>query len=100
MDSSKQFVGLPTNGGGLSKQFGVYTFEDKSPLIEKKARLIERLLVKKDPEDDAQRQMKVRSIPGGAGHQIVFSSKTERESALYQQRVEPPPMPQKAITDS
>jgi hypothetical protein len=67
--------------GGLSKQFGVYTFEDKQPLIEKKARLIERLIAKKEPEED--RPYKVRSIPGGAGHQIVFSSKTEREQPLY-----------------
>ena len=34
---------------GLSKQFGVYTFEDNQPLIERKARLIERLVAKKEP---------------------------------------------------
>jgi hypothetical protein len=73
MESSKYFPGM-NDKSGLNKQFGVYTFEDRStPLFERKARLIERLVVKKDesgnPDEPVDRsKFKVRSIPGGAGH--------------------------------
>ena len=71
-DSSK--YGIPNNNNGLSKKFGVYTFEDNQPLFERKARLIERLKAKKDPykEDEVvesdRSKFKTRSIQGGVGH--------------------------------
>ena len=79
-DSSRYF---PANKfEGLSKNFGVYTFEDNKPLFERKARLIERLAEKKtekknlfnDPPDTEsggaldKTKVKMRSIPGGIGH--------------------------------
>jgi hypothetical protein len=88
----------------LNKQFGVYTFDDNKPLFEKKARLIERLVAKKnetntvaqilnDAEDAGstnsavdKSKVKVRSIPGGIGHQIVFSTKSEREQQIKLQQ--------------
>ncbi|TNV87206.1 hypothetical protein FGO68_gene3803 [Halteria grandinella] len=83
MESSRYFPGL-NDKSGLNKQFGVYTFEDKTPLFERKARLIERLIVKKnesgEPDEPVDRsKFKIRSIPGGAGHQIVFSNRSEQK---------------------
>lgn len=82
----------------MSKNFGVYTFEDNKPLFERKARLIERLAEKKSekknffndpPEGDNsaldKTKVKMRSIPGGIGHQIVFNTKTEREQMVSKQ---------------
>lgn len=86
LESSRYFPGLNSKSG-LNKNFGVYTFEEKQPLFERKQRLIERILVKKDengqPIEEAvdRTKFKVRSIPGGIGHQIVFSNKSEREQA-------------------
>ena len=81
MESSRYFPGI-NDKSGLNKQFGVYTFEDKNPLFERKARLIERLIVKKDDsgqldEPVDRSKFKIRSIPGGVGHQIVFNSRSE-----------------------
>jgi hypothetical protein len=75
----------------------VYTFDDNKPLFEKKARLIERIIPKKeekknffnDPQPAEEQldrsRVKNRSIPGGIGHQIVFNSKTEREQIAQKQ---------------
>ncbi len=53
----------------------MYTFEDNQPLIERKARLIERLAnAKKEGSGEGgepvidKSKFKVRSIPGGIGH--------------------------------
>lgn len=75
----------------MSKNFGVYTFEDKQPLIERKARLIERLVGKKEADGENAtpaidpKRFKTRSIPGGAGHQIVFSSRASANGSKLEQ---------------
>jgi hypothetical protein len=66
-------------------------------LFERKARLIERLADKKSekknvfndpPESEGsidKTKVRMRSIPGGVGHQIVFNTKTERDQLVQKQ---------------
>lgn len=69
-------------------------------MFERKARLIERLAEKKSekknvfndpPTADGEgssvdkTKVRMRSIPGGIGHQIVFNTKSEREQLVQKQ---------------
>ncbi|CDW90127.1 ankyrin repeat protein [Stylonychia lemnae] len=66
--------------GKVHKQFGVYQFDNDIPIFDKRPqRLIERLAIKQEIEGSHFRK---RSIPGGAGMQIVFNSKPPTSESM------------------